>query len=118
MKTLIGALLGAGAGVGLMMLLRPAPKKKVVVYNKEQTTSIVEGELVKAGIKSQRVVLKNPVGLALEVDEQDAERAIALIADLDKTGKIKKAEMGRINIVAPGNRMGFSDKFVDDLHYS
>jgi len=118
MKTLIGLILGAGAGVGLSMLLRPKPTKRVVVYNKEASNSIVQDELEKAGIKAEKITLKNPTGWAVTVDEKDAERAIALIADLEKTGKLRKMEMGRINIVAPGNRVGFSDKFVDDLHYS
>jgi len=117
MKTLC-ALLGVGAGIWIGLLLKPAPKKKAVVYSKEASVPIVEGELSKAGIPSERVALKNPTGIALSVDEKDAERAIALIADLEKTGKLRKMEMGRVNIVAPGNRMGFSDKFVDDLHYS
>jgi len=117
MKTLC-ALLGVGTGIWLGLLLRPKPTKRVVVYNKEAMNSIVQGELEKAGIKSEKIALQNPVGSAVTVDEKDSERAIALITDLEKTGKLRKMEMGRINIVAPGSRVGFSDKFVDDLHYS
>lgn len=118
MKTLIGAILGVGAGIGISMLLRPKPEKKVAVYSKATTASVVEKELTNSGIPVERVELKNPDGVTLLVSDKDSARALSIVADLEKSGKLKKAEMGRVNIVSPGGRMGFSEKFVEDLHYS
>ncbi len=120
MKTLVGVLLGAGVGAGIAALLlrQKAAPRKVVVYSKGTAIGFVEGELTKAGIQVERMPLKYPDGSALIVSEVDVDRALALIAELDKTGKIKKAEMGHVNIISPANRVGFSEKFIENLHYS